>query len=765
MNIRNLSRSVVLLGVVTNFTVPAGAQPVFTWTGGSSTGNNWSDANNWGGTAVASGTTTSLIFTGTTRPTPVADAGVANPFVQNALTFGANAGAFTLSGNTLQFQANGSTLPALTVSNGTAQTINNAVTLTDNLTVNYNGLASGVGNLTLGGSVSGAGSLTTTGILNVTLNAANTYSGGTIVNSNLTAGQAYTYILANVTNALPPSGNVTVKSGLLQIATGTTQSIGNLTFSDPSFPSPPPPTNLYIQDAATLTVNGSIVYQPPPSFTAPAIATITGLGPTSTLDLGTTVHSIQISNGGQLQIESNITGSTGAGLSISGSGSLVLGGPGVASYPGPTMVQGALLVLLSQNFLPRTTPVSLLPGTLVLQGIPINEVGVTNNQTIGSLAGPTGGSVQLNGNTLTVGADNTSTMFNGAIQDNPVFQTAHLGALVKIGTGTLTLGNTSTAMTTNYRGGTTIMAGTLQLGSATGLPANGPVFMAGGTLDLNGFKASIGTISGASGTISLGGGTLTVNSGASGVLNTLGANITGAGGLTVNGSGTLNLTGTDDYTGPTTVASGTLEVNGSLTKSHVTVQATGFLGGNGTIGTGTVDPSNPVITTAINSHVTPGNSPGILTAAGSVAFVAGSFFDVEADGSTAGNGPGFYDQLKVIGTGNTVTLGGATLTLTLGYLPTPSDHLFVIDNEAGQAIIGTFFQGTSITAGGYTATIGYGGNPTTGDVIGGNSVVLYNFAPVPEPGTLALTGLSAIVWVTIWRRRRQMNRATRSLSA
>jgi fibronectin-binding autotransporter adhesin len=72
--------------------------------------------------------------------------------------------------------------------------------------------------------------------------------------------------------------------------------------------------------------------------------------------------------------------------------------------------------------------------------------------TAGSIAGA--GSFQLGRNELTVGGNNFSTDVTGVIS-------GFGGSLVKVGAGTLTLSGINT-----YSGGTTIDAGTLQLGDA-----------------------------------------------------------------------------------------------------------------------------------------------------------------------------------------------------------------------------------------------------------------------------------------------------------
>ena len=153
--------------------------------------------------------------------------------------------------------------------------------------------------------------------------------------------------------------------------------------------------------------------------------------------------------------------------------------------------------------------------------------------------------------------------------------------------------------------------------------------------NLNGNTQTVGALSGTGGTIALGAGTLTTNSSAN---TTLATQITGTGGLTKQGLGALNLTGTNTYTGPTSVMAGTLAVNGSLT-SNVTVGAAGTLGGNGII-TGLV---------TNNGIIAPGNSIGALTINGNFVQSAGSIYQVQVN--SAGQG----DRINSSGT---ATLNG-----------------------------------------------------------------------------------------------------------
>ena len=122
--------------------------------------------------------------------------------------------------------------------------------------------------------------------------------------------------------------------------------------------------------------------------------------------------------------------------------------------------------------------------------------------------------------------------------------------------------------------------------------------------------------------------------------------ISGHGGLTKQGIGTLVLTGNNTYAGPTLVNQGWLAVNGSVT-SAVSVQNGGIVGGSGTVGS---------LTARQGGTVAPGNSIGTLNVAGNVSFEPGSHYAVEV-------GPnGQSDRIQSSGS---ATIGGGEVAVTL----------------------------------------------------------------------------------------------------
>ena len=180
------------------------------------------------------------------------------------------------------------------------------------------------------------------------------------------------------------------------------------------------------------------------------------------------------------------------------------------------------------------------------------------------------------------------------------------GSLVKVGTGTLTLSGADT-----YGGGTTVNAGILRLGTGGSLDSSRPA-------DDELAAASISTVSARpsarspapAGRSRLGNGTLTVKQS---ITTSFLGDISGTGGLTKAGPGTLILNGVNDYTGLTSVNSGVLEIGDAdhtdaSIAGPVTIGADGKLEGHGTIGGDVANTAGGVLS--------PGGSIGTLTVGG-----------------------------------------------------------------------------------------------------------------------------------------------------
>ena len=124
---------------------------------------------------------------------------------------------------------------------------------------------------------------------------------------------------------------------------------------------------------------------------------------------------------------------------------------------------------------------------------------------------------------------------------------------------TLTAANT-------YNGGTTVNDGTLQLGNPSALGTGG-LTVTGGELDLNANSVSLLSLSGNGGTVSdesSSSGSATVLTVVQGTTTTFGGTIRdGLSGqqvaLAMSGTGTLILTGSNTYSGGTTINAGVLQ--------------------------------------------------------------------------------------------------------------------------------------------------------------------------------------------------------------
>jgi autotransporter-associated beta strand protein len=192
--------------------------------------------------------------------------------------------------------------------------------------------------------------------------------------------------------------------------------------------------------------------------------------------------------------QSNAISGTGNVVKL-GTGTLTLSG--VNTYTGTTTVSAGVLQAGSTSAFGTGSAVSVAAGaTLALNG---------NSNTIGSLSGA--GIVTNNSGTnaiLTTG-DPTNTTFSGVIQNGA----AGSLALVKTGTGTLTLTGTST-----FSGGVTLQNGTLAVSTDAGLGTGNFTGSAFGTLSFTQSTATSRSFNLGTGTLSVASGaTLTVNGG------------------------------------------------------------------------------------------------------------------------------------------------------------------------------------------------------------------------------------------------------------
>ncbi|MDX1724562.1 MAG: autotransporter-associated beta strand repeat-containing protein, partial [Pseudomonas sp.] len=243
----------------------------------------------------------------------------------------------------------------------------------------------------------------------------------------------------------------------------------------------------------------------------------------------------------------------------------------------------------------------------------------------GTLQGDT---ASLQGNIL----NNATLAFDQATDGSFAGAVFGSGALLKLGSGTLTLSGLNT-----YAGGTTISAGTLQ-GDSTSLQGN---ILNNATLAFD--QATDGTFNGA---------------------------VSGSGALRKLGSGTLTLSGLNTYAGGTTISAGTLQGDSTSLQGNILNNATlafdqatdgtfnGAVSGSGALrklGSGTLTLS------ALNTY-TGGTTISAGTLQGDSTSLQGNILNnatLAFDQATGGTFNG-----AVSGTGELRKLGNGTLTLS-----------------------------------------------------------------------------------------------------
>jgi outer membrane autotransporter protein len=437
-------------------------------------------------------------------------------------------------------------------------------------------------------------------------------------------------------------------------------------------------------------------------------------------------------NGGKggngLIASSGSGGSGGQGIVVMGTGAqlsnagIVTGGAGGAGGTGGTAgnaggvgVMGAGLSVIN-----RGTIRGGLSGDGNTRAKAIEFTGGVNSLTIESTSVIEGRVTAFStADTLVLGGATDGTIDVSTI--GPSAQYAGFGTFGKSGAGTWVLTGVTTAITP-----WTISAGTLSIASDASLGAAGAMLtLAGGTLQTTADFVTARAVR-----LTAPGGTFLVNANTTLVLN--GA-ISGNGGLTKSGTGSLRISGSNSYSGGTTISAGTLiggaasfgtgaiannaalvideegnttmsnamSGSGSLTKTGAglvlytgdgaaftglttvlggTFSSNGTLGGNLVVCTGaTLKGGGTIGSTTLSRGATlaPGNSIGTLTVAGNFTFASGSTYQVETDEA------GHSDLLRVSGT---ATLGGASVVMIAAdgtYAPTTTYTILSAGNRVG----------------------------------------------------------------------------------
>lgn len=395
----------------------------------------------------------------------------------------------------------------------------------------------------------------------------------------------------------------------------------------------------------TVTDTGTIVFQPA-TATAGLLTQIAVDG--GTLRAGNSRLNSLVSSGFGLFVN------TGATVDLNGFSTTVntLFGGGQVQTAGAT-----LSVVDGQNFTGVITGTGVFHQLADAPSVPSpgggTRAGFTSKSLFIGANTYTGGTIIDLGGALQLGNGGTSGSIVGNVQDNGALIVnrsdtylfggiiSGMGSLTNIGTGTLIL-----TAANAYTGGTTISAGTLQIGNG-------------------------GTSGSIAGDVADNGALIFNRSDAV----TFAGTISGTGSVAQAGGGTLTLSGTSTYSGATFANAGMLNVTGKIASSSVKVANGATLSGTGTVGSTTIQSGGAL---------SPGNSIGTLTVNGNLTLASGAIYNVEVSATAA-------DRVAVSGTASingNVVASIASGTYSFG-------QRFTLINAAG-GVSGTFASLTGI---------------------------------------------------------------------
>jgi autotransporter-associated beta strand protein len=677
----------------------AGPSPLY-WTNGSGTtpSGTWGTDAFWLGTDASHNVTTNSTWD-LFVPNPGDTAGSYTITVngtQQASSLNIQAGTATFSGGTISVQI-------LNVAGGSTVNLNSTLSGANGTTiVGSSGNGSSIATLSLQGNVTAFPGIVQVGVINPGVV---NQTAGVVIYSfiDVGAGSSGTYNLS--AGSLSTVDNTANNNGLLvgDSATGNFNLSGTGSVSTGLFPLTlgKNAAGSYTQTGGTATFSGLVI------------------GPGSNPQgNGSGVVSTLTANGGMFSAPSFTSLAVGAAntatITIGGTAQVTLGAFPTARGAGST----ATLIFDGGTLLPAAASSAYMGGL-------------------------TNAFIRAGGAKFNVGTGNDITVTQALLTD----AVSTGGGLTKLGAGTLKLGGAST-----YTGGTTVNAGNLDFLTRTAMPAAGNVTVAAGA----GLALGVGTTGSfyaASDVDALFAGT------AAGVTNDPASNVgidTAAGdftyatsvasttrGLVKLGANALTLTGTNQYTGGTTINAGTLLVNGSISGT-TTVNKLATLGGTGTTG--------PVVVSD-GGKLAPGSSTAIGTLnTGPVTLTGITAIRAKISYGSTPNA----DLLNVNGAAN---LNGSQLLLNFLNFPDPSSafgapetfEIVASANPITGLNAGYSYTGLSSTATyAYTVAVNpaFSGTDALGRVGDGNDIaVKISAVMIPEPSNLALlcVGLPALL--------------------
>jgi autotransporter-associated beta strand protein len=581
---------------------------------------------------------------------------------------------------------------------GTFDTNNNSVGLTGTISGAGTLTKAGAGTLTLSGTNTYSGGTSVTGgnasILRVgadnnlgstsapSLAAGLTLGNGAVLETTASFSSARRIFLGATGGSNQPDGSPV--SAILFVDAGTSLTLtgqitggantrlekdgaGWLYLSNPSLAAPNQFTSLYLHGGLIITSTG-------PQFGNVITTADNGAGIVGN-QVGAFTVTLHIGNGGHLResglgfdvfrngLIDNVAGQTGgltytgdetaAGGAAANAGKQGLGGSN--TFVGGVSIGTNFTLSISQdaNLGSSSNQLTINGGTLAIEdgvtgasslsvGTPIAATFASSRQinlngssivdvrnTYDAMANPTAAGLAAHTNTLTL---------NGLVTGS--------GSLIKTGPGILTLNNAAN----NYTGGTTINAGILSIANPNVLGANTSALI----INPNGiFQATASftdsrmvTLGGAGGLAS--GGTFDVTSG---VTESRAGVISGSGSLAKTGSGTLELTAVNTYTGGTFVNGGTLITTGNQS-----------MGPQPTLGSSLYAVHLANGTTLRSMESSTSGTRQIELVSGTATFDIGASFTQQRDGLVYGSGGLIKDGsgTQILTNANTYT-GGTTI--------------------------------------------------------------------------------------------------------